>query len=251
MPPTPKMSTPAGQGSISKAIDDGSGMDYDLDGSFPPFGPEAFDQIKELFDLNIYRGRCETWAFKDIKFLVYDDSDEVRQPREPKLAHPRLQSDGVSVNSLRRVKENNLRARNRALDEVLDRAVDFVQTCGLRMIWIDQECLPQTDEDDREIGLQAMDIVYNRAIVTAGLHSTVMTSLSQIGAIETLLEVFRPATRASLHGVFLTAVIPPVLDFLNSVTKEKWYQRAWIAQESISASGKLFLVFPLGFGPFT
>ncbi|EQB44444.1 hypothetical protein CGLO_16811 [Colletotrichum gloeosporioides Cg-14] len=362
------MSTSAGQVSISKAIDDGSGMDYDLDGSFPPFGPEAFDQIKGLFDLNIYRGRCETWAFKDIKFLVYDDSDEVQQPREPlstaagdydsddedsklryamKLSlenadtgHEQLDAESsygckpglkrmateaspskapkqrylgkqpekseekqspcevcsllpefphdrkprklrllrfrdvfnpcihyvslsycwpsrpkdskgkyVPVKGTYEIRDLDGKVRrNRALDEVLDRAVDFAQTCGLRMIWIDQECLPQTDEDDREIGLQAMDIVYNRAIITAGLHSTVMTSLSQIAAIETLLEVFRPATRVSLHGVFLTAVIPPVLDFLNSVTKEKWYQRAWIAQESISASGKLFLVFPLGFG---
>lgn len=375
------MSTSAGPASMSKAVDDEMGMDYDLDGSFPPLGPEAFEQIKELYKLNMYRGRYETWAFRDIKFLVYDDSDEVQQPQEslstsignpetydsddedsklkcamklsledagtgheqldteptllsdsrralkrpateagpskaakqrylgqqpensdgkqapcevcsllPEFPHdqkprklrllrfrdlldpkkqppPRLcshyislsycwpsrpkDSKGkyISVEGTYEIREldGSIR-RNRALDKVLDRAVDFVKTCGLRMIWIDQECLPQTDEDDREIGLQAMDIVYNRAIITAGLHSTAMTSLNQIGAIEALAQVFRPKTRASLHDVFLTAVIPPVLDFLNSVTKEKWYQRAWIAQESISASGKLWLGFPLAPG---
>ncbi|KAJ0302622.1 hypothetical protein COL516b_007161 [Colletotrichum fioriniae] len=76
------MSTSAGPASMSKAVDDEMGMDYDLDGSFPPLGPEAFEQIKELYKLNMYRGRYETWAFRDIKFLVYDDSDEVQQPQE-------------------------------------------------------------------------------------------------------------------------------------------------------------------------
>ncbi|KAF5849090.1 hypothetical protein GGP41_006002, partial [Bipolaris sorokiniana] len=32
---------------------------------------------------------------------------------------------------------------SRALDDVLDRAVDFANSCGLRIIWIDQECLLQ------------------------------------------------------------------------------------------------------------
>ena len=36
---------------------------------------------------------------------------------------------------------------NYALDDVLDRAVDFVNSCGLRMIWIDQDYLPQPTEE--------------------------------------------------------------------------------------------------------
>ncbi|KAF6805259.1 hypothetical protein CSOJ01_09635 [Colletotrichum sojae] len=286
-----KMTTSATSTSTSKAVDHGPGMDYDLDGSFPSFGSEAFDQIKDLYSLNQYRARSEAWAFKDIKFLIFDNSDEIQKPQEPpstpgsgydsndeestlryaiKLSKESADTgqgkpEAGSSNSsdekqgFKRVateagpskpakqrylgkqpeKEEkktspckvcsalpefphdrqprklrlfrpwdtldlNVRPqpppcihcvplsycwpsrpkdskgklvpvegsyvireldgsirRNRALDEVLDRAVDFAQTCGLRMIWVDQECLPQADEDDREIALQAMDIVYN------------------------------------------------------------------------------------------
>lgn len=79
---------------------------------------------------------------------------------------------------------------NRALDDVLDRAVDAANRFGMRMIWIDQECLPQPPEDeqppyeeDKQLGIQAMDIVYNRAFVTAGLHDTFITSQTQLDLI--------------------------------------------------------------------
>jgi hypothetical protein len=84
---------------------------------------------------------------------------------------------------------------SRALDDVLDRAVDFANSCGLRMIWIDQECLPQPTEastkadwDMQELGIQSMDIVYNRAMYTAGLLDVEITSQEQLNAIQTVLQ---------------------------------------------------------------
>ncbi|CAN9445135.1 unnamed protein product [Alternaria alternata] len=60
---------------------------------------------------------------------------------------------------------------SRALDDVLVRAVDFATSIGFRMIWIDQECLPQPTEnsskedwEEQELGIQSMDIVYNRSL---------------------------------------------------------------------------------------
>ncbi len=51
---------------------------------------------------------------------------------------------------------------SRALDNVLDRAVEFANVRGIRMIWIDQECLPQPKEDspqehktEQELGVQS------------------------------------------------------------------------------------------------
>ncbi|KAI9707977.1 MAG: hypothetical protein M1820_004396 [Bogoriella megaspora] len=83
---------------------------------------------------------------------------------------------------------------NRALDDVLDRAVEFAISCGLRMIWIDQECLPQPNEDgqadkkkEHELGVQAMDIIYNRAVVTAGLPTAEITQQEQLDAVKNLL----------------------------------------------------------------
>ncbi|KAF6787601.1 hypothetical protein CMUS01_16441 [Colletotrichum musicola] len=47
---------------------------------------------------------------------------------------------------------------NRAEDDVIDRAIEVARRYGLRMIWLDKECLPQEGEDDREVGLQAMEL---------------------------------------------------------------------------------------------
>ncbi|KAF4951697.1 hypothetical protein FSARC_12848 [Fusarium sarcochroum] len=327
-------------------------MDYDLnEGSRPLDADTTYQQIKELYDMNMYRGRSEEWAFKDIQFLIFDDTDEVKVSSPPSFSgydsndeesmlqyamkmsqktgdmtheqpdtegRKNLPSDnkpgGCEVcsrlpefphdrkprklrlfrvrDALSREEMSNLKAcihyvpmsycwpsrpkdesgnplpvqgtyeireldgttrMNRASDEIIDRAIDFAQTCGLRMVWVDQECLPQQDSEDREIGLQAMDIVYHRAIVTAGLHSTIMASLYHIGAIQQLVYAFKSVRKGALTwGAFevlpLPTLIPIALDFIDKVRQEKWYQRAWIAQESISSSGKLFLVFPLAPG---
>ncbi|KAF7561815.1 hypothetical protein G7046_g2329 [Stylonectria norvegica] len=142
---------------------------------------------------------------------------------------------------------------NRALDDVLDRAVDVATSFGLRMIWIDQECLPQPAEDgsqeekdEQQLGIQAMDLLYNRAIVTAGLHDVEVSSQTQMNAIRDL------AACDSVKGV--EAVLGStenfclVLGFLNLVSLDDWYTRAWVIQEALSAGRSLNLVFRRGAG---
>lgn len=142
---------------------------------------------------------------------------------------------------------NGVQRPARALDDVLDRAVDFANTCGLRMIWIDQECLPQPDERSSEedkryqqLGVQAMDIVYNRALVTAGLHSSMITSQAQIDAIKALV-AYGEDQRNPLH--LSQSLFENVLDFLHMVQSDRWYTRAWVVQEAVSAGDGLVLVF--------
>ncbi|KAK1671936.1 hypothetical protein BDP55DRAFT_280573 [Colletotrichum godetiae] len=139
----------------------------------------------------------------------------------------------------------------RALDDVLDRAVDFANSVGLRMIWIDQECLPQPKEDSSEkdkayqrLGVQAMDIVYNRAIVTAGLHESTI-SMTEMSAVQYLINNETEKLR------YLS--LPPqlfycALDFLHMVQSDRWYTRAWVVQEAVSAGDGMVLVFRRGPG---
>ncbi|KAL8364544.1 hypothetical protein RB595_003702 [Gaeumannomyces hyphopodioides] len=147
--------------------------------------------------------------------------------------------------------------RARASDDVLDRAIDFANTCGLRMIWIDQECLPQPtenssqeDKDYQRIGIQAMDIVYNRALVTAGLHDTVVVTQRQLNAIDAFLRVdttnnkINPKDQHALGFRSIGSIAQCLASlFLMSVTTDRWYTRAWVAQEATNASSSLFLVF--------
>lgn len=131
---------------------------------------------------------------------------------------------------------------NRALDHVIDRAVDVANSFGLRMIWIDQECLPQPTEaspqhdvDEQQIGVQAMDILYSRAMVTAGLHSVEVSSQSLVNAIHFAIEPNRG--RGMVHD------FEALLDFLDQVSQDRWYERAWVVQEALSAGSRLILVF--------
>lgn len=153
---------------------------------------------------------------------------------------------------------------SRAQDNVLDRAVEFARLAGMRMIWIDQECLPQPTEsspqeqkDEQQLGVQAMDIVYNRAIVTAGLISTKITSQEQILAVSTLLsfelDEFKGEARWEGSGPApslpdLAQLVQHAVDLLDIVNADRWYTRAWVSQEALVAGEMLVLVLPLGPG---
>ncbi|KAL3305253.1 putative heterokaryon incompatibility [Colletotrichum asianum] len=140
----------------------------------------------------------------------------------------------------------------RALDDVLDRAVDFANSCGLRMIWIDQECLPQRtadspqeDVDCQRLGVQAMDLVYNKAMVTAGLHDGIIRTQRQAGAIRCLID---HATRRIPVPNLSRPFFREIFGFLRTVRLDRWYTRARVFQEAISAGENLMLAFRKGKG---
>ncbi|KAI0006372.1 hypothetical protein F4779DRAFT_629871 [Xylariaceae sp. FL0662B] len=146
--------------------------------------------------------------------------------------------------------DGNLRT-SRALDDVLDRAIDAAKYFGLCMIWIDQECLPQPKEDsseeqknEQQLSIQAMDIVYNRAMVTVGLHDGVITNQAQMQAIN----VLRQADKAQRIPIADVGFLNYTLDFLEMVSRDRWYTRAWVVQEALSASNGLVIAFRRGSG---
>ncbi|EXF75361.1 hypothetical protein CFIO01_02948 [Colletotrichum fioriniae PJ7] len=142
---------------------------------------------------------------------------------------------------------------NRALDDIIDRAVDVANSFGLRMIWIDQECLPQPPQDtespfkeDKQLGIQAMDIIYNRAFVTGGLLDVAMSKWQQLEKIRGLISKTRiPGTNRLITN---DQDLEIVIAFLQQVKRDRWYTRAWVVQEAISAGDNLSLVFRRGSG---
>ncbi|KAL8363151.1 hypothetical protein RB601_009093 [Gaeumannomyces tritici] len=140
----------------------------------------------------------------------------------------------------------------RALDDVLDRAVDFANTVGFRMIWIDQECLPQPTEaspreekDYQRIGVRAMDIVYQRALATAGLHNGLVDSQEQLDAINALINLDLPngVSLSTIGDVTSPVAVFHVARYLKTVVSDQCYKRAWVVQEAVNAGAQLFLVF--------
>ncbi|KAF4779193.1 hypothetical protein HER10_EVM0001682 [Colletotrichum scovillei] len=164
--------------------------------------------------------------------------------------------DGNTIEIPRTYKVRDLNGvvrANRAVDDILDRAVDVANSFGLRMIWIDQECLPQPPQDaespykeDKQLGIQAMDIIYNRAFVTGGLLDVAMSSLQQLEKLRGLIS----KTRNSGTNRLITKEqdLEIIIAFLQQVRRDRWYTRAWVVQEAISAGDNLSLVFKRGAG---
>lgn len=158
-------------------------------------------------------------------------------------------------------------------DEVLDRAVEFASSKGLRCIWIDQACLPQDESDEHQTGVQSMDMVYQRARHTIGLLGSSIGSqeFALIAAWFTLMKSYvnsgtvpdqnwwkfhffkgdensvvwdmvgdgMPDAAQTAVG---KTVCRAIVDFLQRIMDDKWYTRAWILQESVSAGTKLKLL---------
>lgn len=159
-------------------------------------------------------------------------------------------------------------------DEVLDRAVDFASSGGLRCIWIDQACLPQDESEEHQTGVQSMDMVYQRARHTVGLLGSSINSQNELDSIATFFAWRRSYARSGSlpgqewwdlhffkrdqygvtracngHGMPKRAqtavaknVFRAMVILLQSIVDDKWYTRAWILQESVSAGPKLNLL---------
>jgi hypothetical protein len=150
----------------------------------------------------------------------------------------------------------------RAPDWVLRRAIEVAASCGINMIWIDQECLPQptadstqSEKDEQQKGIQAMDIIYSRAAVTAGLlsdarlasqrHMDALTTIqswedSDVGRAGQLISKIQTEMDVDEQTMNL------VMDVFESIVTDRWYTRAWITQEALSAGSSLVLVLAGG-----
>ncbi len=204
-------------------------------------------------------------AIKARKFRLFRPTEEQLNAHRPCVHYvavsycwpePVFDDDGNIVKSegSYQVRELDGRVRkSRALDNILDRAVDFANTCGLRMIWIDQECLPQATEDSsqedkayQQTGVQSMDILYNRAIVTAGLHTGRFGSQAQLDAVQELIALSEGKAKMRQPRDYDQGFFSHVEDFLRMVCHDRWYTRAWVVQEALSSGSGLFLVFQQG-----
>lgn len=56
-------------------------------------------------------------------------------------------------------------------DGVLARVIKYVEYRGIELFWIDQECIEQTDSEEKQAAMQSMDQVYSLSKFPVGLLS--------------------------------------------------------------------------------
>jgi hypothetical protein len=122
---------------------------------------------------------------------------------------------------------------NRAPKEVLDRAILYAAYNGLRLIWIDQECIEQSDREDQEFGIQSMDLVYERAASSVALFNVCIQKQAHLDAFFKAVhneEFSQPVD-------FINAI-----EVLELVLEDQWTSRAWCFQEAASAGDSMSLL---------
>lgn len=142
----------------------------------------------------------------------------------------------------------------RAQNSTIDRVVAFARENGFRMIWIDQECINQTDVNEKELAIQSMDLVYLKAEQSIGLFQTRLEQrhlecLSMLCAHQ-VTSRFRNTRRGPLPAIEARrrGVGPPKFDLIREtasmLVNDKWNTRAWILQEAFSSNGNMVLLLP-------
>jgi hypothetical protein len=105
---------------------------------------------------------------------------------------------------------------------VFHRAMRYAKAKGYSYVWIDQECIYQYNDEDREQHLQLMHRIYRASAVTIAVLSVPMVDpavFEQFAAWSVVDEQLRAEPRALPTGV--------LADWLMTMTSDKWFTRAW------------------------
>ena len=123
----------------------------------------------------------------------------------------------VSVYSL-----NGTIRQSKASRTILNRAVRFAVAHDLGLIWIDKECIDQDNRDDKEVGIQSMDLVYQRSRYPIGIISDVeITTQHELDVFTKMISNDSlTETEWSLLGILM-----------HRIVSSKFFTRAWICQE--------------------
>ncbi|KAI5923046.1 heterokaryon incompatibility protein-domain-containing protein [Camillea tinctor] len=112
----------------------------------------------------------------------------------------------------------------RAHIDVLDRCFAFAAAKGIRKIWIDQECIHQDNDKDKQCGLQTMHLVYRWSALTLVILGRHVKSLCDIRALQHLT-IPEDQGQNTVRG---------------RIKEDEWWERAWTTQElGLSNAGQL------------
>jgi hypothetical protein len=140
----------------------------------------------------------------------------------------------------------------RVRDTVLKRLLSFAAYVRCPNIWIDKECIDQEDKASKEAAIQSMDLVYSLSDYPVALLSTVIEYQTQLKILADLLrgDFVSDGDSSQAYQFQLeesgVAEASAVLTFLDQITSDTWWSRAWTFQEDYKSSTKMTLLLPHG-----
>ncbi|KAI1813375.1 hypothetical protein GGS20DRAFT_480907 [Poronia punctata] len=118
-------------------------------------------------------------------------------------------------------------------DIVWQRALNYANLVKCDTIWIDRECVDQENVREKEIAIQNMHLVYSLSRHPVALLTHVVETADEIDLLAGLLT-----------GDIREEEKPALLDVLDVITSDLWWQRAWTFQEDYRASTRMTLLIP-------
>lgn len=124
--------------------------------------------------------------------------------------------------------------RCRARRQILRRAVRYAACHRVGLIWIDQDSNNQDDREDKEAGIQCMDLVYKKSQSPVGLLNFRVTRQEDVDILELLL------SDEVQHGIGQSTLeqLNDITDFFEKLAADRCFTRSLILQETVCAGGE-------------
>ena len=130
--------------------------------------------------------------------------------------------------------EDQSRRRSATPVDVICRSIAFAIAHNVNAVWIDQECINQSDPIDKNTNIQEMDMVYQESDHAIAVLDFEFQSQAELDVFASICDedffTFDPKQIEELEQVLLC------------LCDDKWFERAWTLQESVSAGVGMILL---------
>jgi len=137
---------------------------------------------------------------------------------------------------------------------VYDRAIAFAEHIGINLLWVDQDCIPQSDfrflgrEDEKAVAIQHMHEVYRNCSASVGLLTVQIQRTEQVEGLDLLLSdaLFRMHTEgARFDDAWVTGDLLSYVDHaIGLILSDRRWGRVCIFSEDFHAASKMTLLVP-------
>jgi len=171
------------------------------------FVVEATEDNGGEFDLEMVESDSKRWdRYIAVSYCWSSNMDDTAVPRLRIRVPDKTAPGGARIRD------------SRASTTVLRRCMEFARSRGISNIWIDQECIRQDDEIEKQYAIQAMHLVYQQAactLVILGPHIQTANDIKVLPNIE---------------------FCGPDKYLIDRILSDNWFRRAWTTQEWLNSN---------------
>ncbi|KAL8664898.1 MAG: hypothetical protein Q9168_007815, partial [Polycauliona sp. 1 TL-2023] len=176
----------------------------------------------------------------EVPYMTHGDSQDLVLLQVPECCHyvavsycwrPSENAAHLEQLSSYRVYSSAGERANRARPHILMRALRYAASYRCGLVWIDQECIDQDDREDKEAGIQSMDLVYKRAKFPVGLLNIRIVDQKHM---DTLALIRSKPVREERHPP-TPGQLNDITDLFEALSADPWFTRSWILQEVVCA----------------